>query len=156
MELVDIPPSILFLFSSCGFIILATMAGISSEKWHERLSAFLARTDTRPHQLDALDRLLTIVPERESPHLLLAFEDAEVRRFFMLKLEMYWKQKFSEFTGLPKEEYKPLPQIIIATIMTMDLATLRRRAHDTTLDDCLRALFVMPCFVKTSKYLLTY
>ncbi|KAK5656460.1 hypothetical protein OQA88_4843 [Cercophora sp. LCS_1] len=125
------------------------MASISSEDWHQLLTTFLARDDVAPHQLDALHRLLTIVPERESTKRLLPIEDAEERRFCMRKLEMHWRAHFSEDTGLPQEESKPLSQIVIATIMTMDLATLRRITYDRDArDDALRRLSVMPCFIK--------
>ncbi|KAK3360467.1 hypothetical protein B0T25DRAFT_578394 [Lasiosphaeria hispida] len=63
---------------------------------------------------------------------------------------MRWKKEFSKFTGRPQEEYKPLVQIIIATIMTMDLAQLRLRVSlDEMMDDFLLRLFIMPCFIKT-------
>jgi hypothetical protein len=133
------------------------MALISSEDWHQQLDTFPARDDAEPHQFDALYRLLTIIPERELTKRLLPIEDAEGRRFCMRKLEMHWKEKFSEFTGRPQEEYKPLVQIVIATIMTMDLAALRIVVFNSaTMDDFPLRLFVMPCLVKTSKHLPIY
>jgi len=95
---------------------------------------------------------LTIVPERGSIIRLLPIEDAEERRFCMRKLEMHWRAHFSEDTGLPQEESKPLSQIII--IMTTDLATLCHIIYDWyACNDARRRLSVVPCFIKISECL---
>src|SRR5687768_12658213 len=95
--------------------------------WNGLLANFLASNDTTPHQVDALKRLLTKEPEREPTKLLLPIEGAEVRYDCMRRVMKRWKSQFSFLTGQPKELYKPLSQIIIATMMTMDLTMLGYR-----------------------------
>jgi len=121
--------------------------------WNGLLANFLVRKDTTPHQIDALQRLLARVPDHESTKHLLPIEEAEERLGCMRRVQNRWKAQFSVLTGHPKELYKPLPQIIIATMMTMDLTMLvDYTKHGHMIDDALKHLFVMPCFVKIRKY----
>ncbi|KAK0704632.1 hypothetical protein B0H67DRAFT_686968 [Lasiosphaeris hirsuta] len=67
----------------------------------------------------------------------------------MRRVQNCWKAQFSFLTDHPKELYRPLPQIIIATMVTKDLTmlvTYTKRGH--MIDDALKHLFVIPCFVK--------
>ncbi|KAK5654494.1 hypothetical protein OQA88_7122 [Cercophora sp. LCS_1] len=87
--------------------------------------------------------------EHEPTKYLLPIDEAEKKRYYMRIIDVHWKKNFSKFSGLPDTEFKPLPQAIIATIMAMDLDTLRSMAHNgRTLDEGLMALCVMPCFIK--------
>lgn len=80
-------------------------------------------------------------------------EEAEERFACMRRVQNRWKTQFSFLTGHPKELYKPLPQIIIATMMTMDLTMLvDATKHGHLIDNTLKSLFVMPCFFKIRKY----
>lgn len=130
---------------------------LGQKDWEERLAAFLAREGTTSHQLDALDRLLSKPPLRQSIKPLLPIYEAKERLGYMKALEKHWKQRFERLTGQPKSEFRPLSQIAIATFMTMDIQQLRHAVREVDpkkdalpRDTLLRRVEEMPYFIKIS------
>jgi hypothetical protein len=67
---------------------------------------------------------LTPVPEREPTKHLLAINDAERRYAAIRAVQLQCRSYFKNLTGRPMKKFKPLNQIQIATLTTMDLKTL--------------------------------
>ncbi|KAK3306111.1 uncharacterized protein B0T15DRAFT_218547 [Chaetomium strumarium] len=122
--------------------------------WHGMLAEFLQRDSTNPIRRDTLRRILEMDTEREPTGHLLPVDEAKEKLNFLRKLERYWEEHFPEFTGEPRDRYKPLGQLAIATVMMMDFNTFRGLANlpaiqrDWILGSWLKDLMVMPCFVK--------
>ncbi|KAK3366619.1 hypothetical protein B0T24DRAFT_708842 [Lasiosphaeria ovina] len=81
--------------------------------WDGMLAEFPRRDSTTPIRRDALRRILEMDLEREpTGHL----------------LPRYWEDLFPTLTGEPHDQYKPLRQAVIATVMIMDINTVREMA----------------------------
>jgi len=122
---------------------------------HKKLANFLDKNPT-PQQLDYLWRLITIVPEHEPAKPLVTIEEGEERYALMREVAVFWKNHFLIVTKYPKKRYQLLSQIVIATMMTMDLTALRCIRNDVFGDQVLKILLDMPCFIKAGKYFQLY
>ncbi|KAK4448726.1 hypothetical protein QBC34DRAFT_464486 [Podospora aff. communis PSN243] len=120
---------------------------------------FIASDPTPPlTQHHHLRRLFTVISEREPTTGLVPTEEVEERLQYLSKLQKFWKARWSAFTGQHPRQFKPIHPIITATVMMMDLASVRDMFNEAlnlklrhaVLSNLLRDLCVLPCFVKTT------
>jgi len=127
--------------------------------WNGMLAEFLARDSTTPIRRDALRRILEIDPEQEPTKHLLPVDEAEIKLKLLRTLKRYWEDHFPSLTGESRDRYKPLHQVVIATVMMMDINTAREMASPSLtslqrqyiISGFLKDLKVMPCFIKKGK-----
>ncbi|KAK3323824.1 hypothetical protein B0T19DRAFT_463706 [Cercophora scortea] len=94
--------------------------------------------------------------KREPTGQFLPLDEVDKKLEYLERLERYWKDYFPSLTGEPRDRYKPFHQIVIATVMMMDINTLRELAsvslpriqRQYIIRRFLQDLMVMPCFVK--------
>ena len=127
--------------------------------WNGMLAEFLARDSTTPIRRDALRRILEIDPEREPTKHLLPVDEAGIKLELLRTLERYWEDHFPSLSGEPRDRYKPLHQVVVATVMMMDINGAREMEklslsplyREPIISVFLKELNVMPCFIKKGK-----
>jgi hypothetical protein len=132
-------------------------ARMQEPDWHGMLAEFLQRDSTTPIRRDALRRILEMVPEQEPTKHLLPVDEAEIKLKLLWKLKRYWEVHYPELTGEPRDRYKPLHPIVIATVMMIDVKMAQNlmlpgMAGEYVMNGFLRDLKVMPCFIKRGNY----
>lgn len=101
---------------------ISEMSNLSCSR--EMLEKFWAKN---PHQADisALERFLNDIPDYETPSNVLPIDELEERLLLIEKLEKYWEQIYSILTNSPKNTYRPFGPMQVASLMVLDMKTLR-------------------------------
>ncbi|KAK4207192.1 hypothetical protein QBC37DRAFT_456301 [Rhypophila decipiens] len=114
---------------------------------------FMDSTADNPRAQRELQRLLGSInnqlPEQESTLPLLPIDEMEESLECIHKIESYWRAKFTDFTKLPQNQYRPLNDVEVSGLLLMDLHTLRTVIkHPGFLKEILKSLLALPAALK--------
>lgn len=103
--------------------------------------------------LQALEQFLEAMPEREDASPLLPMDELEERLELIEYLEKYWRENFCRMTKKPEDQWEPLNDHQVASLMTMSLAKLRLALELNEMSQViLSAVCRVPALIKIREY----
>lgn len=128
---------------------------VSDDAELHRLQALVANV---PKQRRAeLDRMLTNIPEHETPFQLLPIDDMERRLQLITQLEAKWMAAFTSLTKEPMSRYKFFTDLQVAALVQLGVSGLEKLVYEVDLfglamfEGCMQGLQSLPSLAKLCK-----